>query len=564
MAGPGRQYLDALERLLADHPHRDRIRLLGHVRGEAFWEAMDVAVHCTQDEPFGYVILEALAKGKIVIGANGGGVPEMIADGVNGMLQDPTDCQGLADKINAAVTGFPELGPMPRPPGKRWRSASAPASFWITLKGSTSKCWRLDGPARPDDDQQQPALPGVRRLRSRRLLGVRLRTGERLFLRPPPATDLSVANEVFIQKVYDVPAELDASSVRFVVDLGANVGYTCLQWLRLFPNARVTAFEPHPAHVELAQCHFDSNGFADRVELISAAAGVSSGRCWLSDAGSQSKVKGDAASGSIAVRVIDFFEKVKGRTIDLLKIDVEGSEYPLLADERFAGLDVRRLILEWHRTDEHPDGENWCRERLRQLGYQTREGDRRENFGLLWARRMDRRPPIVLRLRRRCRDRSVDHERFTSHRSRCASFARRFPEPACVVRANLCAAVDSQRGQEPGCLGRVALARMAVHPGLHVAAGSPRRLGGACHPVSLSALVGHTDSEETRLEMDGFIRRCTPGMVLVDVGDHYGMFTLTALHYGGASARVVAVDPSPVCTRTSSKPTCGWQMPKNG
>src|SRR5262249_35977564 len=39
------------------------------------------------------------------------------------------------------------------------------------------------------------------------------------------------------------------------------------------------------------------------------------------------------------------------------------------------------------------------------------------------------------------------------------------------------------------------------------------------------------------------------GMVLLDIGSHYGMFTLAALRFGGPEARVWAVDPSPTCVR---------------
>jgi FkbM family methyltransferase len=38
-------------------------------------------------------------------------------------------------------------------------------------------------------------------------------------------------------------------------------------------------------------------------------------------------------------------------------------------------------------------------------------------------------------------------------------------------------------------------------------------------------------------------------MGLIDVGAHFGLFSLAALHYGGPSARAVAIDPSPIATR---------------
>jgi FkbM family methyltransferase len=38
-------------------------------------------------------------------------------------------------------------------------------------------------------------------------------------------------------------------------------------------------------------------------------------------------------------------------------------------------------------------------------------------------------------------------------------------------------------------------------------------------------------------------------MVLFDIGAHFGLFSLAALHYGGPRAIAVAVDPSPTATR---------------
>jgi hypothetical protein len=47
------------------------------------------------------------------------------------------------------------------------------------------------------------------------------------------------------------------------------------------------------------------------------------------------------------VDVVDIFDELSDRAIDILKIDIEGSEHPLLADPRFAKLRVRFLVMEW-------------------------------------------------------------------------------------------------------------------------------------------------------------------------------------------------------------------------
>jgi FkbM family methyltransferase len=65
-----------------------------------------------------------------------------------------------------------------------------------------------------------------------------------------------------------------------------------------------------------------------------------------------------------------------------------------------------------------------------------------------------------------------------------------------------------------------------------------------CHPAAVEAFAFERDQPELRAELDGFIASCREGMVLFDIGAHYGLFGLAALHWGGGTARVVAVDPS--------------------
>jgi len=60
--------------------------------------ACDVFVLPSLWEPFGIVLLEAMALGKTVIGTNVGGIPEVIDDGINGFLVEPGNSQQLAEK----------------------------------------------------------------------------------------------------------------------------------------------------------------------------------------------------------------------------------------------------------------------------------------------------------------------------------------------------------------------------------------------------------------------------------------------------------------------------------
>lgn len=59
-------------------------------------QAMDVVVHASDHEPFGIVVIEAMALGKPVVAGAAGGPAEIITDGVHGLLTPFGDSAALA------------------------------------------------------------------------------------------------------------------------------------------------------------------------------------------------------------------------------------------------------------------------------------------------------------------------------------------------------------------------------------------------------------------------------------------------------------------------------------
>jgi FkbM family methyltransferase len=228
--------------------------------------------------------------------------------------------------------------------------------------------------------------PGSRlRYTAWRLLGGRtpitlsLQSGLQLRIRGLRSTDYGVAWDIYWRRCYQSPEPLPSSAT--IVDLGANVGYSCLWWCQEYPDANVTAFEPHPEHLKSIAGHLSANGLDGRVQVVPAAAGTADGFAYLTNAGSSSSVTSE--QNAFRVRVADLFGCSLG-PIDILKIDIEGGEYALLGDERFPSLNVRSLVVEWHGSP----GREWCRERLEQMGYRTRTGtEDLPAAGLLWAYR---------------------------------------------------------------------------------------------------------------------------------------------------------------------------------
>ena len=221
---------------------------------------------------------------------------------------------------------------------------------------------------------------------------VRLKTGERLALRSQG--DRNVAWEVFVLRLYYPPTEFDIVSPAWIVDLGANVGFSTLYFAKRYPTAEILAFEPHPDHCKQFEWHVRQNGLAARVRLIAAAAGTRESRLGLSDAAAGSSLIIPRGRPSITVSVVDWFESVKCITIDLLKMDIEGSEYELLHDPRFAELEIRTLVMECHTIPERQLYPSKCIEILQSLHYRTEvisEGE----CTMIWATKERPRPDGV-------------------------------------------------------------------------------------------------------------------------------------------------------------------------
>lgn len=97
-------YYRQIERHIAAHDLGHRIHLLGNVDyAGALMKSADIVLMCSDQEAFGRVTVEAMLAGKPVIGTDSGGTPEIVEDGVTGLLYPPGDHAALAQRIRALL-----------------------------------------------------------------------------------------------------------------------------------------------------------------------------------------------------------------------------------------------------------------------------------------------------------------------------------------------------------------------------------------------------------------------------------------------------------------------------
>jgi glycosyltransferase involved in cell wall biosynthesis len=93
-------YLEGLKHRVQEAGLQDDVVFLGFQQdSHVLIRTLDVLVLTTVKETFGMVLVEAMHLGVAVIGSAAGGVPEIIQDGVSGLLFESGDSTSLADAI---------------------------------------------------------------------------------------------------------------------------------------------------------------------------------------------------------------------------------------------------------------------------------------------------------------------------------------------------------------------------------------------------------------------------------------------------------------------------------
>ncbi len=162
--------------------------------------------------------------------------------------------------------------------------------------------------------------------------------------------------EIFVHGDYDFrPCREDP----LILDCGANVGMATLYFTWRYPKAEVHAFEPDPETFALLQRNIDANGLKHAHAHALAVSDTNGSIDFYRDASnpgypmmSTVRDRMPKERTTVACVALSSFleEKLPGREVDLVKLDIEGAEQAVLTDLAASGAlaRVRELVIEYH------------------------------------------------------------------------------------------------------------------------------------------------------------------------------------------------------------------------
>lgn len=161
----------------------------------------------------------------------------------------------------------------------------------------------------------------------------------------PNTSDAGSFWQVFIGLEY---AKVRLSDPELIIDCGANVGYVSAYLLSRYPTAELIAIEPDPGNVEMLRRNLEPYG--DRVTILES--GVWSHVCPLKvlrfpGREMDTMVREAEPHEEPDLWATSLAEIIGDRTVDFLKIDVEGSESELFRDPSWLPK-VDQLLVETH------------------------------------------------------------------------------------------------------------------------------------------------------------------------------------------------------------------------
>lgn len=184
---------------------------------------------------------------------------------------------------------------------------------------------------------------------------------------------ISYRNEEEFERIYEdvfrrneYPFKTSKESP-FILDCGSHIGITILYFKKLYPTARIIAFDPNPRTLELLKLNIRQNRL-DNVEIMNVAISNNDGQedFYLENKDEKEPTWGDSLAQNkwynpekgvvVKVRTVKLSDFIK-EGVDLIKLDVEGTEEKIIREIEPKMNLVQKIFMEYHGSSSNPDND---------------------------------------------------------------------------------------------------------------------------------------------------------------------------------------------------------------
>jgi FkbM family methyltransferase len=168
--------------------------------------------------------------------------------------------------------------------------------------------------------------------------------------------EVKVFWQIFVSGSYALPERCAT-----ILDCGANVGIFSVWAARQRPRARIVALEPFPATFAALDANIRDNALTDRVRCVQVGLAAAPGERLIRAAGDSPNRQvvldetAVAAEQTVAIQCVDLAACLRQHgldDLDLLKMDIEGSEWEvLLSTPPDVLARIRHIQLEYHEVN---------------------------------------------------------------------------------------------------------------------------------------------------------------------------------------------------------------------
>lgn len=165
--------------------------------------------------------------------------------------------------------------------------------------------------------------------------------GNKVYYLHPPEVIYSL-KEFYVNDIYKTNFNTQNP---YIIDCGANIGFSILKFKLQYPNAKILAFEPDEKNYELLQKN--TQQFSN-ITLENKAVWNENTTLQFNMIGTQgSSSFGEGRENYKSVSAVKLKPYLQEK-VDFLKIDIEGAEYEVLMDCKEELKNVEKLFVEYH------------------------------------------------------------------------------------------------------------------------------------------------------------------------------------------------------------------------